>query len=90
MKVDVYDTYAVSTEGKTIHFDALVQPEVSADQAYQFGLKWLNEIGQADATLKQSRCTFCHQEQAQPDVVTDIEKQGYYILQMDGCPNPIR
>lgn len=90
MKIDVYDTYAKSATGQTIHFDVFVPSDTVADAAFQFAIAWLEEIGQTEATLTQDQCRFCHQETASEAVVADIEKKGFYILQLEGCPNPAR
>ncbi len=89
MEVDVYDTYAKSKEEKIIHFDVLVPRGTSADQAFTYAQKWLTSIGESLQGLDQSRCNFCHVEQAKPNVQADIQKQGYHILQMEGCPKPV-
>lgn len=88
MKVDVYDTYATSTTGHTIHFDVLLASPSEASKAYEYAVKWLDDIGEKDAELSQSRCTYCHSERASTAVIADIESNGFHILQMEGCPNP--
>lgn len=89
MQVDVYDTYARSAKGHIIHFDVLVPNGTDADQAFSYAKKWLTEIGENADALDQSRCNFCHVEQAKPNVQDDIQKQGYHILQLEGCPQPV-
>ncbi len=88
MKVDVYDTYATSPKGETIHFDVLVQTKTSPETAFEYARQWLASVGLHNATLKQSRCNFCHSENARQETVEDIEKIGYHIIQMEGCPDP--
>lgn len=87
MKVDVYDTYATSPAGTTIHFDVLVPTDVDADTAFGFARQWLKRVGLGEAVLKQSRCNFCHSENAGAQVVADIERDGYHIIAMEGCPD---
>ncbi|MEZ5814535.1 MAG: DUF2024 family protein [Alphaproteobacteria bacterium] len=89
MEVDVYDTYAQSAQGRMIHFDVLVPSGTSADQAFAYAKAWLEEIGENAQGLDQSRCNFCHVERARPHVQNDIQKQGYHILQMEGCPQSV-
>ncbi len=86
MIVDVWDTYAKSAGGSTVHFDVLVPTGTSAETAYEFACQWLEKVGLGDAALKQSRCRFCHSENAGPDVVNDIERHGFHIIRMEGCP----
>ncbi|MEM7558493.1 MAG: DUF2024 family protein [Planctomycetota bacterium] len=89
MKVDVYDTYATSKTGKTIHFDVLLASPSEAGTAYEYAVQWLSELKEGGAELYQSRCNFCHSENASEPVIADIESKGFHILQMEGCPNPV-
>lgn len=89
MKVDVYDTYAKSKTGQTIHFDVLLASPSEPSTAYEYALNWLSELEEDGAELHQSRCNFCHSENASETVIADIESKGFHILQMEGCPNPV-
>ena len=86
MKVAVYDTYASAADGRTIHFDVLVPTTTSADTAFEYAQEWLASVKLQDAELKQSRCRFCHTEEANPQVAANIARDGYHIIQMEGCP----
>ncbi len=88
MKIDVYDTYAPAGGKRLIHFDVLVEHGTKAEKAYHFAKSWLSEIGENADALEQSHCRFCHSDNAPPHMEAAIRKQGYYILQMEGCPNP--
>ena len=90
MKIDVYDTYATSKAGKTIHFDVFLPNGRSKDTAVQYARAFLESIGEAADGLKSERCNFCHSENTSPFVEAEIAKSGHYILQMEGCPNPYR
>ncbi|MEZ5918913.1 MAG: DUF2024 family protein [Alphaproteobacteria bacterium] len=39
--------------------------------------------------MDRSQCRYCHFEHANPVVQRLIKKNGYYILQMEGCPEPV-
>jgi Domain of unknown function (DUF2024) len=86
MIVDVYDTYAKSPSGATIHFDVLVPAKTSPETAFGYALEWLKKVDLADAELKQARCRFCHSENAGAKIVSDIQRDGYHIIRMEGCP----
>jgi hypothetical protein len=86
MKVDVYDTYATSAKGAMIHFDVLVPMGTSAETAFKFAREWLDQVGMGDAELEQTRCNFCHSENAGARVIIDVEQDGYHIIRMEGCP----
>lgn len=86
MKVDVYDTYATSVDGSTIHFDVLVPAGTSEEIAFRFAKEWLSRVGLSQAELKQSRCNFCHTESASQHIIANIDADGYHILRMEGCP----
>ena len=89
MKVDVYDTYAPSKNGHIIHFDVLVPHGTDAKTAFRFAQDWLASVGEDGHGLSQNRCRFCHSEPAGPDVQQAIAAAGFYILQMEGCPQPV-
>lgn len=89
MKIDVFDSYAKSKSGHLMHFDVLVRSGTSQETAFEYGQSWLVEIGEEATGLEINRCNFCHTEQAAPFVENSIAEKGYFILQMQGCPEPI-
>ncbi len=89
MEIDVYDTYAKARNGSVLHFDVFVTRGLDKDLAFQYAKKWLLSIDEDPENLDQSRCRFCHFQQANPAVQKAIQEQGHYILQMEGCPSPI-
>lgn len=88
MKIDVYDTYATSKEGKTIHFDVFLPTGGDQETALDFAKVFLKTIDESADAVTSERCNFCHSEAASPLVKQTIKEQGHYILQMEGCPNP--
>lgn len=88
MKIDVYDSYAKNEQGCVMYFDVFVKSDVPAEEALKYGQDWLESVGENAVSLDQSRCNFCHSEVANPEVARSIENQGYFILQMEGCPAP--
>ncbi|MEK7661081.1 MAG: DUF2024 family protein [Pseudomonadota bacterium] len=90
MNIDVYDTYATSKAGNTIHFDVFLPIGGSKETALQYARVFLESIGEAGDELKSERCTFCHTEAAHPNVEAEIALSGHFILQMEGCPKPYR
>ena len=88
MKIDVYDSYAKS-DGRLLHFDVFVQSGTSSQKALEYGKQWLKSIRESPDSLDQSRCNFCHSEIANPEVERTINQQGYFVLQMEGCPAPV-
>lgn len=89
MKIDVYDTYVTSKKGTTIHFDVLLPSGGKKDMALKFAQMFLEEIGESADSLKQERCNFCHSEIANAAMEKKIQEDGHFILQMEGCPNPL-
>lgn len=89
MKIEVYDSYANTVDGRTIHFDVFVKSSTNPDVALRRGKEWLASIGENPAGLEQSRCNYCHTEVANPEVQCSVEVEGFFILQMEGCPEPI-
>lgn len=90
MKIDVYDTYAQSKNGKVIHFDVFLPHGGDKETAVRYAQGFLASIGESAEALRAERCNFCHSEMAHPVVQAQIEKTGHFILQMEGCPNPYR
>ena len=89
MKIDVYDSYANTRDGRVMHFDLFVKSGTNAEVALRHGKEWLTSIGENPAGLAQSRCNFCHTEVANLEVQRLVESEGFFILQMQGCPSPV-
>jgi hypothetical protein len=81
----VFDTYAKTAQGKTMHFDVVLD-EQDAAKALACAKKWLASIGEIDAILDQRNCVFCHSAQAPADLRAQIDTQGYAIYKLEGCP----
>ena len=88
MNIDVYDSYAKSN-GRLMHFDVFVESGTAPQKALEYGRQWLASIRESPDSLDQSRCNFCHSEIANPEVERTIDQQGYFILQMEGCPGAV-
>jgi len=88
MKIAVFDTYVKTREGARLHFDVLV-PENKAQHAKAYAKQWLSEIGLPDNAIELESCRFCHNDMPVPEIAQQIHDKGYFILQMEGCPNPV-
>ena len=89
MQLDVYDSYARTADGTLMHFDVLV-PRGHTRDPHDYAARWLNEIGARDTEVSLELCRFCHSENsASPEIERGIARDGYFILQMEGCPSPI-
>jgi len=84
MKVNVYDTH-VHTKDSYYHFDVVVENKTQ-EEVEAYAKKYLKEIGVEFASISQNRCQFCHEEMANEKMIESIEKNGYYIIPMQGCP----
>lgn len=96
MKVTVFDTYVVKSNGDTAHFDIIV-PEGQArfDVVVAYGKNYLASIGETGRDISASECQFCHIEEPTAEMLADIGQQGYHILEMEDIPaklpaNPTR
>lgn len=86
MEIHVYDTYVQSTkDGHTMHFDVITS-EKNHQKAIEYAKQWLESIGEGNATVTQEECQFCHSQGAPQPVAQAIEKNGYFIQKMEGCP----
>lgn len=86
MKVAVWDTYVTKKDGSVMHFD-IIAPEVIKDTTiiYGYGKKYLKTKGQDGQPLTSKECRFCHARNLQTQWEADIQKNGYYILEMENC-----
>ena len=86
MKVAVWDTYVMRDDGQRMHFDILVPDSMVNEEAiYNYGKAFLKGKPFKTGELTSRECQFCHIEQATPDVVGQIEKEGYAIVEMENC-----
>lgn len=81
----VYDTYAKTAKGRIMHFD-IVLDEQDPVKALEYAKEWLASIGHPDAVVKQENCAFCHSTEAPPAMRQDIDRQGYAVYKLEGCP----
>jgi len=85
MQCAVYDTYVEKKDGKTMHFDVIVEENTQHEKAIEYGKEYLESVGQGGQIMTQEECQFCHIQEAQPIVKKDITSRGYYIQKMEGC-----
>lgn len=86
MKVAVWDTYVSKTDGKVMHFDIIAPDHIKDEKIiYNFGKEYLQSKQQANQPLSAKECSFCHIEQATPEIQQSIQEKGYYILEMQNC-----
>lgn len=86
MEIHVYDTYVKARDQHIMHFDVFMA-EKDDQKAIQYAKQWLNSIGEEEAEVSNEECRFCHSQKAPEEVVDAINRQGYYIYQMEGCPD---
>ena len=85
MQCAVYDTYVEKKDGKTMHFDVIVEENTQQEKAIEYGKQYLESAGQGGQRMTQEECQFCHIQEAQSVVERDITSRGYYIQKMEGC-----
>ena len=86
MECAVYDTYVMKKDGRTMHFDVVVEASTPHDKAIEYGQQWLATVGQSSQKMTSEECQFCHIQEAPPFVEKSIEQLGYWIQKMEGCP----
>ena len=86
MECAVYDTYVTKKDGKTMHFDVIVEASTAHEKAIEYGKEYLASAGQADQKMTQEECQFCHIQAAPPFVEKAIKQSGFWIQKMEGCP----
>ncbi|TYA56328.1 DUF2024 family protein [Formosa maritima] len=86
MKVSVWDTYVQRKDGNIMHFDILVPNNITDEEIIiNFGKLYLKSKPFETGKLTSSECNFCHVEQATDDIVKNIEKLGFHIIEMEHC-----
>lgn len=86
MNIAVWDTYVRRVDGRLMHFDILVsEKEADANQVRQFGQDYLDHKPFKTESMKTSRCTFCHIEDADKTLSKQIHVSGYAIIEMANC-----
>ena len=86
MECAVYDTYVTKKDGRTMHFDVIVEDTTPHNKAIEFGKEYLESVGQGKQKMTQEECQFCHIQEAPSVVEKAIREKGYYIQKMEGCP----
>jgi hypothetical protein len=81
----VFDTYAKTNKGKTLHFDVVLD-EQDQQKALHYAKAWLKTIGHDEATGTSENCYFCHSVEALAELRQQINNQGYAIYKLAGCP----
>lgn len=87
MEIAVFDTYVKKTDGKIMHFDVIVPAGANPEDVYKFGREYLQRVGQGNQRLTHRECRFCHVETASATLEQELNANGYYIYEMDGCPD---
>ena len=86
MKVAVWDTYVTKKDGAIMHFDILAPEEIKDTTViYDYGKDYLKSKGQEGQPLTSKECRFCHVETVRPNWEKAINKQGYFIIEMENC-----
>ena len=60
MECAVYDTYVTKKDGKTMHFDVIVEAKIQQEKAIEYGKQYLEDVGQGGQKMTQEECQFCH------------------------------
>lgn len=81
----VFDTYAKTAQGRTLHFNVVLD-EDDQQKALGFAKQWLASINLEDAVVSPENCYFYHSLEAPAAIRADIDKNGYAIYKMEGCP----
>lgn len=68
-----------------MHFNVVLD-EQDQQQAVAYAQHWLAGIGLNDATVMPENCFFYHSLEVPADMRAEIDKHGYAIYKMEGCP----
>ncbi len=81
----VFDTYAKTAKNQKLHFNVVLD-EQDQQQAMLYAKHWLASNGLEDAVVTHENCYFYHSLEAPVDLRAEIDRQGYAIYKMEGCP----
>jgi hypothetical protein len=81
----VFDTYAKTAQGKKLHFNVILD-EQDQQKAISCAKQWLAGIDLEDAVVTPENCYFYHSIEASAEMRAGIDKNGYAIYKMEGCP----
>ena len=86
MKVSVWDTFVKREGSKIMHFDILVSNDLKDEQIiFSYGKDFLESKSFHTGELSSKECKFCHIEQATDEMINQIKKNGFFILEMENC-----
>ena len=81
----VFDTYAITAQGRRLHFNVVLD-EQDQQKAIIHAQHWLASIDLPDAVVTPENCFFYHSLEVSAEMRADIDKNGYAIYKMEGCP----
>lgn len=85
-KVNVWDTYVTKKNGEIMHFDIIAPVEINDSSIiYNYGKLYLKSKNQEGQTLTSNQCRLCHIENLRPEWEEEINKNGFFIIEMEGC-----
>jgi hypothetical protein len=86
MQAAVWDTYVTKDNGTVMHFDIIVPSEIKDSTIiYRYGKEYLKGKNQEKQDLTSNECSFCHIETVLPEWEAEINKKGYFIIEMENC-----
>lgn len=81
----VFDTYAKTAKNQKLHFNVVLDEE-DQQQAMLYAKHWLASIGLEDTEVTPENCYFYHSLEAPEALRAQIDRHGYAIYKMEGCP----
>lgn len=86
MKVAVWDTYVKKENGSIMNFDIIVpDSQGNAEVIFGYGKEYLQSKSIVANELTSNECAFCHVEQATQEMIEEIQKKGYFIIELRNC-----
>ena len=86
MRAAVWDTYVQCPSGSVMHFDIVVdQCTKDKETVIKYWQDYLHKKGLQNLDIRVEYCSFCHIEQATPEMASEIKEHGFYIIEMENC-----
>lgn len=73
-------------DDRVMHFDIIAPSEVKDIAViHNYGKQYLKSKDQPDQQLTSKECSFCHIETVEASRQEEIEKNGYFIIELENC-----
>jgi hypothetical protein len=86
MKVTVWNIHAVKKDEGIIHFEIVVPAGLkNIALVYNYSNEFFKSKDLEVDLLSSVECSILHWKDATHEIILEVKKKGYYIIEIDGC-----